>query len=376
MHPTEHIAFARAHKSVSTYMRALLMVSLVSLAACGGGDEMMEDTGPRPVAVRVVTPAVETLRDEAHYVGELGSETEITVVARLAGTVERLPKREGERVERGDLVVATDAPEQTARQRRAAAELDRAREESELACEQHVTNERLHARGALATLTRDQSETRCESSEGAVEAARSGLWELRAMGDKRRERSPIDGSVLAWLVQPGEHVVPGRPMLQLGSEAREVRVRIVEADMRRGIGVGTEARLVMADGSGRTASVTELSPASRGPAHTVEVTLALGDDPEIAALPHGSSVDVAFVLGQAQGALTVPVQAVQREREGRAVYVVDDRVARRRAIRELLQADGRVAIDGAVEPNDSVIVGDVVGLSDGTPVYPVREEAP
>lgn len=372
MRRTIPTAFARPIKSVSAYVLVALLSGAV---ACGGG-ETASDAGPRPVAVRVVTPAVETLREEAHYVGELGSEVEVTVVARLAATVDRLPREEGERVERGDLVAALSAPEQSARQQRAAAELTRAREESELACERHRTNEQLHARGALATLARDESETRCESSEGAVQAARSGLWELSALGSKRRERSPVNGRVLAWLAQPGEHVVPGRPILKLGSEAREVRVRVVEADLRRGIRVGTEAHLVMADGSERVAAVSELSPASRGPAHTLEVTIALEEAPEVTALPHGSSVDVAFVLAEAEGALTVPVEALHREGEQAAVYVVDDRIAWRRSVRELVRAGGRVAIEGAVEPEDAVVVGEVVGLADGAPVYPVSGGAP
>ncbi len=361
-------AVQRRSKQVSAYN--LLLPLVLGAAGCGGTARSEQEA--RPVAARVVTPVRETLRTEASYLGTLTSTQEATVVARTAGTLAELTHREGEEVREGELLAVVAAPENAARIQRAASDAHRLRTEADHACSDLERDRRLVESGALPEARLAQSEARCTAARSGLSAASAGVVELRRVDDKRRERAPFDGVVLDWLAEPGENLVPGRPILRVGGTSMEVRVAVVEQDLRRGVRVGAPVRLELADGRTVDARVSSMAPASRGPAHTVEVTVALSPE-QTEGLPHGSSADVLFVLAEAADALTLPLEAIRGEDGNHRVYVVDDGVARQKDVRVVLESDGRAAVEGPLEESSQVIAGEVAGLVDGLPVYAVAQ---
>src|SRR5690606_9961642 len=105
----------------------------------------------------------------------------------------------------------------------------------------------------------------CDAAGRAVEAARAAEREVRVGVARTTERAPFDGVVLARLVDTGQTVLPGTPLLLLGSTARQLRLRIAESDLAD-VAVGTEVRTAW--GTGR---VTAIGSQGEGPARLVEV---------------------------------------------------------------------------------------------------------
>lgn len=346
---------------------AILVLAL--LGGCGAGEADTEQA-PAPLAVHTLSPTRGTLRETADYVGTTRARQRAQVRARIAGTLVSLPRAEGEPVTKGERLATLAAPEQQARVSQAGSEVARVRADADHACTTYDTDRELHERGVLTRAQLDASRTACDRARAALGSARAQRHQVGDVHRKRLETAPFDGRVLEWLAEPGEHVMPGQPLLLVGGDAMEVRVDVVERDLRRGIAQGTPALVVLANGREVTTEVGQLAATSHGPAHAVEVVLPLPPE-ATAGLAHGSSADVRFVLRERTDAWIVPEEAVQSANGGAQIFRVSDGRAEALPVELLLRADGRIALEGDLGAEDRVVIGAPQGLAGGTHVYPV-----
>jgi len=239
---------------------------LLLVAACGGGDVIQGET------------------DAVH----------VSVAAKVSGRVDSLYVREGDMVKRGQVVAALDGPEIRARavQARAArdaaqAQLDKARngsrEEDIRAAQSNyrravaaatiaettfVRLDRLLGEGVVATQRRDEAEASFRTARDAAEAAKAqyevALAGLRAedraavTADLRRAdgvvreissyvdentlRSPLDGQVMLKVVEQGELVSPGLPLLTIVDLSDQWVTVNLREDRLAGLRVGDKLR--------------------------------------------------------------------------------------------------------------------------------------
>lgn len=325
-----------------------------------------------PVAVRTQRVRHGPMRAELRYVGTVQPRREVKVLARLAGTVRELPIPEGGWAKEGEVLARMTAADADARTARLDAEESRAASERDYHCERLKTDQRLAGTGAVTGAQLDTSRRACQGAEAAARAARAALAEARAVTGRQVERAPFEGRVLRHLTEPGQHVVPGQPLLLLGGELLEVRVAVAEEDLRKGLKLGRAARVWWGDEPARDTTITRVGSVAIGPGRTVEVALALPEQGFESATP-GMSVDVAFVLAEAGEACAVPQRALGRAAEERFVYEVEGDLLRRRALRPTLFADGWVAVEPPLGKEAVVVVGELGGLSEGQRVYPVAE---
>jgi membrane fusion protein, multidrug efflux system len=284
------------------------------------------------------------MKQTLHYVGTVHSRDEIKILARMAGRVVELPAREGEAVATGAVLARVAAPETEARASRLRAEVGRAEKESAFLCRQATVDERLRRTEAISPIQADTSRQRCDVSEAGVKAARSSLRELEIMAAKTVERAPFQGTVLQWLSRPGENTLPGRPLMRFGGTALEIRVRVHEKDLGRGLGRGARVILSSEGHPPLRASVSSVSPIAVSPGRTVEIRVDIPEE-EVARFVHGRSVDVAFVLAEQTDATSVPRGALQETKAGSSVFLVTqgDQIQRRRVVPSIRE-QGWVAI--------------------------------
>lgn len=348
-----------------------------------------ETTDPR-MAVRTAAvgrgPVTQTLR----YVGTLHSRNEIHVMPRISGKLSDLPVVEGETAEQGAILARIAAPEADARVSRLQADVARVKDESAFLCRQAGIDRGLFGKGAISEVQADASRQKCDSAQAALNAARAGLRELDAVAGNTVERAPFSGTVLKWLSEPGENVMPGKPLLLFGDHSLEVRIRIHEKDILAGIGEGTVVLLQPDQSASVRGAVARVSPLAAGPGRMVEVRVPIegatciedqepGDGTEsrqgeTGRFRHGMSVDVAFVQGETQDSLTVPVGAIRREGDVQAVYAVRDGKAVRTTIKTSVRQGGVVAVEGTLEAGDRVVVGNLEAVRDGLALWPVPVE--
>ena len=193
--------------------------------------------------------------------------TEVSVSAKIAGRVESLPFREGQKVSRGDLVATLESRELQAKMDQAeaaaqAAEAQRTKAERgtreeeiraaynqwqatltalELAEKTYARISRLFGDGVVAAQTRDESLAGLKSARQAsaaakatydmaragarredrdaaaaqVAAARGAISEVRVALEEARLEAPLDGELIERVVDVGEMVGAGFPLVKI-----------------------------------------------------------------------------------------------------------------------------------------------------------------
>ncbi len=345
-------------------MKANTRLSLLSLALLLGacqGDAPPELS--RPQAVRAVAVRVGPIVEGRTSLGELLPTRTVRVLAQVPGTVAGLEREEGQADVQGAPLVRIAAPDVSARITRAAAERSRVEAERGFACSQRDVDRTLAAAGDLSETRLDASEKGCAAAEHALQAAQAFEREAGVAGTRALERAPFDGEVLDHLVDPGQAVMPGTPLLVWGSTDRRLRLRLPQAEVAQ-LAVGTRAATEL--GGGR---VVELGAQATGPARLVEVWVAL-DAPPVAA-PAGSTWEVTLVQQERSDATAVPEGAIGMDEGGAYVLLVEADRVRRRGVETGPRAEGWVAVEPALPAGALVVEGALAALDLDRPVLAV-----
>ena len=226
----------------------------------------------------------------AYVQGEIEA-TQVDLAVKIPGRVSRVLVREGQHVDRGDLLLMLDSPEIQARLHQAAAaeqaadaQRDKAyagarrqeiqaagnlwrqaREAALLAEKTFARVNRLFADGVVPAQRRDEAEAKWKVSREAAEAARAqyelaregarkedlrtaaalaeqasgAVSEVRSYIDETRLATPLDGEVAHVLADPGEVVAAGYPVVSIVDLTDVWAVFNVREDNLAGLGMGT-----------------------------------------------------------------------------------------------------------------------------------------
>lgn len=304
------------------------------------------------------------------------------VGATTTGSVQRVLVREGDRVSSGQLLVQLDDAIARAAVAEARAMLASARGQAQSSGEQAATAvrqadldleraRRLYEAGAVSArdveeATRAAADARsvadaanARGSSGGfaeVERARAAIAAAEARLDNMRITAPAAATVIARLVDPGDVVVPGQPLLELAASGTTEIVAFASEDNLADLHVGAGA-LVSADaypGEQFAAQVAWIAPAIDPTQGTVEVRLGVRDPPGY--LLPDMTVSVDIEVASRRAALVVPREAVGDlgtsdawvlvEKEGRAV---------RRPIQTGIVGESQVEILGGLAEGERVL---------------------
>lgn len=337
----------------------LALLLLIPAAGCRSGGEG-EATG-RPVAVRAQRPVRTNLEVKTSYLGTVRRGKEIRVTARIPGTVEELPWREGDEVPEGARIALLSASELEA-----AAE--RLRVESDYWRRRHEADVRLADAGALP---RD----RAEESERASRSAAAALAEADARLEKREEVAPMRATILDHFVEPGDHVLPGQALLLLGGGGVEIHAEVVDGDLSEGIGEGTPVVIYPVGGDTIASEVSEVAPIStdRSRSFTVKARVPAGREGTMRA---GSSVRIDFLLASARDRLAIPVEAIRRSADGDFLFLVRGGVAVHTPVNVGIVSGGLAEVSFDWDGVAPVAVSNLESVRDGIALFAVLEESP
>ena len=252
-------------------------------------------------------------RDAVTLQGETDAK-QVTVAAKVSGRVDSLLVREGDSVQRGEIVATLDGPEIRAKAAQAVAARDAARavrdkarngarEEdiraardnwlravasATIAETTYVRLDRLQREGVVPIQKRDEAEANLRASRKGAEAAKA-QYELTTAGtrvedraaafaDLRRAegavaeaesyvsenvlRSAVDGQVLLKIVEQGELVSPGQPVITIVDLTDQWITLNLQEDRLAGLRVGDTllATIPAVDSETRPFSVYYISP--------------------------------------------------------------------------------------------------------------------
>jgi RND family efflux transporter MFP subunit len=342
--------------------------SMLLLGACGKQGE--SDTGGQadpsktqvPVGVGQVSrdSVVERLTLTGRLAARPGGAA--VLAAPAAGVVQSLRVQIGDTVRRGQLVAELDVPELAADARQkeaAAAQADREAQRQQRLLQEGITSSR-------------QAE---EAAANAHQAA-AGAASARDLLARTRVTSPISGVVQDVLVQRGERVDAGKPLVQIVAADTLDLVASVPAIQLGRLHVGLPAAVVQEGDStyvmGRVAALTPgVDSLTNAGAAVVRISNPAGR------LHPGAGATARVRLGVHRDVLVVPDSAIVLAGDTSVVFVVGpDSIAHQQSVVRGVGDDGRTEVRGNLKPGDQVVTTGAFGLQNGMRVVPGRRAKP
>lgn len=329
---------------------SFFLVTLLTLLLGGCGGSAPKQPAAEVVSgLRVDTVRVENVPNEIEAPGTVASVATAQIAARTMGTVERVAVREGDRVHRGQLLIALDERELLARRDAAQAALREAaagRDEAARA----VTAAQAQADVAAKTydryvFLRDQksvSPQEFDEVEGKQRAVQAALAQAKARaaqadaGYARAEQesgaastvagyarilAPFDGVVVRRLVESGSMAAPGVPLLIVEDTSLYRLEATVEAADAASIRRGSKARIRLDAIPDKefAGTVAELEAGADPASHTIQAKVDLPGDPAVRSGLFGRAW---FRRGDRR-AIAVPASAVFVRGQLSGLYIAD-----------------------------------------------------
>lgn len=332
---------------------------LLLVTGCGGHE---------PAAPTATTTTVEAVlglaeRTEEPSVVELfgtvEAEKTATVSSRIMAMVTAVSVTTGDTVVKGQSLLTIDHQAAEGQLSQARGALAQARAALALAERNHERFKALAAVDAASELELDMARTRYEQALGAVEQAAGAVAAAGSVAADSRVVAPFSGRVSRKMVEVGDLAAPGRPLLQLESEAgQRLALTIPESVMTRaGLTIGQPLPIridTRPDLGILEATVVEMTPGADPASHSFRVKVAL----PAAGIPSGASAR-AWIETDRRTIVAVPETAVL-QRGGLSLVVVRDaegRVGSRVVTLGDSLASGRVEVLSGLAGGETVLLG-------------------
>lgn len=332
--------------------------------------------GEQAPPVTVTAPGRQTVDRTITANGSLAARRELPVgVAGEGGRVTRVLVEPGQWVAAGQVLATIDRSVQAQTAESLAAQIRVAQADATL---MQANLNRAQALVANGFVSRADIESKTASRDAAiarVRVAQAQLGQQRAANGRLDIRAPAAGLVLTRQVEPGQVVSAGSGVLFRLAQGGEMEMRAVlsEADLA-GLHTGVRAAVTPVGSDNRfNGEVWQVSPVIDPQTRQGIARIALKYDP---ALRPGGFATAAIVSGASNVPL-LPESAVQSDRAGNYVYIVD---AQNRAARRTVKigevTDQGVSIVEGLTGTERVVVAAGAFLSPGQKVKPVLQAAP
>lgn len=305
-----------------------------------------------PVSIIDVKPA--PMRDVILLPGTTEAWQDVQVSADTAGRIEWVGPREGERVNKGDLLVKIDVSALKAA-------LDHAEAQFKLAEDLYQRRRRLFERKIIAKEELDQSETQRT-------LAATDYEQIKVKYEHGFPRSPISGVINYLYVDAGEFIDTGKPLADIVNIDRiKINVQVPELDIRFVRKGQTTPVKIDAFPEKELTGVVDFVAFKADPATKTFLVRTVIDNPAGDIRP-GMIARVVFVRRLIPDALVAPLFALVDKGGERLVFVEKDGVAHARTVSIGVIEDDRVQITSGLSPGDHLIVKGQTEVEDGMKV--------
>lgn len=342
-------------------------VFLATLLLVGAVPFAQAQPTPPAAAVRTAKAELRAIAPSVTVTGVVQSRAAADLAAPVAGRLLWVAEP-GTLVKAGDVVARFDLEELQLQRAEQAARVTR----SEVAVKSAAREaERLRAAGtAVSKLQLNQAEDTRDLAQSDLDIARVTLRQTEERLSRAALRAPVAGVVSERIKRAGEEAARGEVIARF-SDTGNLELRLfLPLRHVRAISTGTAVKVITARGETSEGQVRAVVPVGDARSQSFEALV------DVASLkpapPVGETLRVELPLAATRNALVVPRDAVVIRTEGSAVFRLKagaaGSVAERVPVR-LGVADGAyVAVEGALGPDDEVIVRGAETLADGAAV--------
>jgi membrane fusion protein, multidrug efflux system len=350
-----------------------LIILTMMFVACGEQHPAQTEELIRPVrSEQVFLSGSDQVRT---FSGTAQAGLEAKLSFKVAGTLQKLSVKVGDKVGQGQVLAALDSKDFELQVQRSEAALVRAKASARSASADYARVRALYENRNASRNDLDQARAAAESSQAEVSSSAKDLELARSQLSYTRLFAPSACYVASVPVEVNENVQAGKVVMEVVCGSRlEVEVGIPEVFIARvKKGSAVMATFDAIPGLQFPALVTKVGVASGQTGTTFPVTVQLQQS--VPGFRSGLAAEVIFRFEGRKGEarILVPPVAVGEDRDGRYVYVVEDvqdgrgRVKRRAVVIGELSAEGLEIMDGLSDGTRIVTAG-VRRIHDGQQV--------
>jgi membrane fusion protein (multidrug efflux system) len=350
----------KTDRNINTIGLAILiaLLAVCVMTGCKNQENMaIADNSSReldvtPVTITVVAPV--SIRDVVFLPGETEAYEDVKVAANAAGRVEWIGPREGQTVQKDELLVKIDVSAHKAA-------LEHAKAAYNLANHLCERRRRLYASKIIAKEELDQSETQ-------LKLALTDLEQIKVKYNHGFPKSPITGIINYLYVDVGEYADIGKPIADIVNIDRiKINVWVPELDVRY-VKKGQKTPIkIDAFAERPLIGTVDFVSFKADPATKTFLVRSVIDNPDHDIRP-GMIGRVVFVRQVIPDAVTVPLFAIVDKGGERIVFIEKDGVAESRTISVGVIEGDRVQITSGLEVGDHLIVKGHTEVEDGMKV--------
>jgi len=323
---------------------------LAVMAAC------TPKTGPLPAmdthSIATLSVQPESSSAARPWDGQIEAVQQAELTAQTAGTIDAVLVDINATVSRGQLVIKLAGIEQRAGAAAAAAGTAAAKARAleaettyarylELSKKNYVSTQQLDQ--ALATRNAAQANWRAAQAQAVQASQQQAYAQIRA---------PFSGIISQRLVEPGESVAPGQPLLRIFNP-QQFRIQLqVPQSLAESLHLVSEADIQLADGTQLKAADVQVYPSADAEARSVTVRIALPEGRQD--LMPGQVARVSFPGMAKDQSVWLPLAAVWQRGEVRGVYVVTDTGVQLRQLRLGDSSAGRIQVLSGLQIGERV----------------------
>jgi membrane fusion protein, multidrug efflux system len=306
-----------------------------------------------PAFVAVTAVRSETVSQKLEALGNARANESVDISSKTSNVVTAIRFGDGQRVNRGQVLVQLDDAQVRA---------DVAAAEAAVA-----ESERLYNRSRELMATEALSKAQFDQLEATLKANRARLAAAQARLGDTVIRAPFSGRVGLRRVSVGTLISPGDVITTLDDTSVIKLDFSVPENVLSSLREGLSVRATAPAFPGRTFAGKVASIDSRVDMNTRAVTVRALLANEDGALRPGMFLNVALANDERES-LIIPEQALSPEAERQFVYVVADGKAQRREVRIGSRRPGSVEVLAGLQAGEQVIVEGTQKVRDGTPV--------
>ena len=309
---------------------------------------------PPGIVIEAAKVSVVTLPQALTAVGSLRSDETVILRPEIVGRVAQILFREGERVEKGQVLIRLDDSVQQA-------DLDRAKANHVLSKSKHERALDLLQKGFISTQARDEAENNLKVAQADAEL-------MQARIAKTTLRAPFSGILGLRQVSVGDYVKEGQDLVNLEAiDPLKVDFRVPEVNLSQ-VKDGQALQITLdaipdKTFEGRVFAINPLID-SNGRAIVIRAHVPNRDG----RLRPGMFARVRLFTSGSKETLVVPEESLFPLGDDKYVYKVVDGKAMRQKVEIGQRREGRVEVVNGLTADDVVVTAGVIKLREGAPV--------
>jgi RND family efflux transporter MFP subunit len=324
----------RSQRAGVSFAFALAVLAVAGLAGCSESKQSVQVPAEKVHGVAVMQVQKTSVPEVVEATGTVRAALSAQMSSQVMGTITRVNVHEGDRVKRGEVLVAIDEAQQQAAFAGANAGLHASQESIAAADADYALAEStmqryqmLYDKKSVSPQEFDEVKTRLAAAKARRDAAHAGREQAEAGVSQAstamsftKVRAPFDGIVIAKLAEPGAMASPGVPLLTVEDPSRFRLEATVDESKIGAVRLGEPVPVVI-DALGEQpidGKATQIVPAADPGSRTFTVKIDLPSNPQMRTGLFGRA---RFARGQ-HDAIAIPKSAVLTRGQLQAVYVV------------------------------------------------------